>query len=964
MTTQPPTPPLPPLPTPATIGPYPIERELGRGGMGVVYLGRDPRLNRQVAIKVLPEDVARDPMRLSRFEREARTLAALNHRNIGLIYGLDQVGEQRLLVLEFVPGLTLTQRLIRGPISMDEALRVCVQVAEGLEAAHERDVIHRDLKPDNLKITPDGALKILDFGLATSGQHEAGTEATTAASGAGPLTQQGMVMGTPGYMSPEQARGLPLDKRTDIWAFGCVLYECLTGIRCFNGLTPSDMLVAVIEREPDYSALPARTSNRIRDLVKKCLVKDPRRRLRDIGDARNEIEDVLSQPQSGWYRAAGPAGADRPRVVARLSMPLAGDGLANASRSSIALSPDGQSVAFIAGRPPQTRLYIRRFDNADPHAIPGTTGAEAPFFSPDGAKVAFFEGGRLKRVSLSGGAPVTLCAASRPQGGCWVEPDFIYFIPDWQAPLMRIPGGGGTPEPVVQPDMAAGEIALLCPEILPTGNTALMAVWTGSGYDSALIVAVDLRTGQRRPLVHGGMNPRYADSGHLIFTRAGTLMAVAFDADRLEVFGQPVPVEDQILGNALGGSSHFDVGGDAAGGALVFARGPVWEPHHSMLVADRAGQTTPMLAEPRAYVAPAISPDGARLAVQVQGASDHIYLYDLGRGSSTRLTFHGDNGVPVWSPDGSRLAFRSNMTGKYEIYWVAADGAGAPELLFTPADTGPSAGSPAPSGFTRDGRHLIFTLSRPQGGAEIWMVAVGDHPPHATARPIVQSPRNAWGAGVSPDGRYIAYSCDELGREEVYIQQISPATSATPAPATGAPTVPAGRRQITSDAGSPAAAGVPGGGGSSPVWLPGPAGELAYRCGEQIMAVRIATEPAFMVGRPRLLVQSGPGKAFLPSTLLARNYDAMPDGQRFVVVCAEEDRSRTGEVGVVLNWYDELRRRVPVPMMSQGTPMRSSLSHAPYSASGAAHVSPGTPMNPSFSEAATIVRPSQSPPGG
>ncbi len=950
------------LPTPATIGPYPVERELGRGGMGVVYLARDPRLNRQVAIKVLPEDVARDPLRLGRFEREARTLAALNHRNIGLIYGLEQVGEQRLLVLEFVPGVTLTQRLIRGPISMDEALRVCVQVAEGLEAAHEIGVVHRDLKPDNLKITPDGTVKVLDFGLATSDRADVIAEATTAASGAGPLTQQGMVMGTPGYMSPEQARGLAsIDKRTDIWAFGCVLYECLAGVRSFNGLTPSDMLVAVIEREPDYGALPARTSGRIIELVKKCLVKDPRRRLRDIGDARNEIEDVLSQPQSGWYRAAGPAGAERPRVVARLSMPLGADGLANASRSSVALSPDGRSVAYIAGRAPQTQLYIRRFDNPEPHAIPGTSGAEAPFFSPDGAKVAFFEGGRFKRVSLSGGAPATLCAASRPQGACWVEPDFIYFIPDWQAPLMRIPGAGGTPEAVVQPDMAAGEIALLCPEVLPTGNTVLLAVWTGSGYDSALIVAVDLRTGQRRPLVHGGMNPRYADSGHLLFTRAGSLMAVAFNAERLEVFGQPVPVEEQVLGNALGGASHFDAGGDAVGGALVYARGPVWEPRHTMLVADRAGQTTPMLAEPRAYVAPAISPDGSRLAVQVQGASDHIYLFDLGRGSTTRLTFHGDNSVPVWSPDGLRVAFRSNMTGKYEVYWVAADGAGAPELLFSPADTGPSAGSPSPSGFTPDGRSLIFTLTRPQGGAEVWMVNVGDPAPHATARPLVQSPRNAWGASVSPDGRYIAFACDELGREEVYIQQLAGPNGA--APTAGAPgAAGAGRRQITSDAGSPLAAGVPGGGGSSPVWLPGAAGELSYRCGEQIMAVRIATEPAFMVGRPRLLVQSGPGKAFIPPTLLARNYDAMPDGQRFVVVCAEEDRSRVGELGVVLNWHDELRRRVPLPMMSQPTPMRSSLSHAPYSESGAGTVRApaGTPANPSFSEAATIVRPSRS----
>lgn len=967
---------------PASIGPYPIERELGRGGMGVVYLARDPRLNRPVAIKVLPEEVARDPMRLSRFEREARTLAALNHKNVGLIYGLEQVGEQRLLVLEFIPGVTLTGRLTRGPMSLDEAFRVCVQVAEGLEAAHERDVVHRDLKPDNLKITPDGTVKILDFGLATTRHGEGGVNpemATLAGGSGGPLTQQGMVMGTPGYMSPEQARGLAMDKRTDIWAFGCVLYECLTGTRAFNGLTASDMLVAVIEREPDYNALPARTPGRIRELLRKCLIKDARRRLRDIGDARNELEDVLSQPQSGWYRAAAGVGGspERPRIITRLSMSTGEHGVANAGRSSVAMSPDGQAVAFIAGHPPQTQLFVRRLDNPEPLAIPGTAGAEAPFFSPDGQKVAFFEGGKLKRVSLTGGAPTVLAAAPRPQGGCWAEGDFIYFIPDWGKGLMRIPGGGGAPEVVAEPDLASGEIALMCPEVLPTGNAALVAVWTGAGFDAAMIVAIDLRTGQRRPLVQGGMNPRFASSGHLVFTRigggTGALLAVAFDPERLEVFGQPTPIEDRMLGSALGGAVHFDVGGD---GTLVYAPGAVWEPRHALLSVERAAAVLgpgeesaarPVVSEERSFVAPAVSPDGTRLAVQVQGTSDHLYLYDLTRGgAATRLTFQGDNAAPVWSPDSTRLAFAGNLNGQQAIYAIAADGAGTPELLFAPAHlSGGAAGSsPSPCGFTRDGRHLLFTLTRPQGGVEIWMVTVGDP---ASARPIVQTSRNAWAATASPDGRYVAFACDETGREEVYIQQIPAAGGAA-----GAGPTLAGRRQVT-----PEGAGGSGtGGGTAPLFLPGAGGELAYRSGDQIVAVRVATEPNLMVGRPRVLAQV----SFLPATLHARNYDAMPDGQRFVVARAEEDRTRVTQLNVVLNWTDDLRRRVPVPMIAQ--PTRSGLSHSRLPLTMQAAVTTpaagqtgvggvggvggagGTPTpaapNTAFTEAATIMRPPES----
>lgn len=923
---------------PTSIGQYPIERELGRGGMGVVYLARDPRLNRPVAIKVLPAAFVADPVRLQRFEREARTLAALNHRNVAMIFGLEDADSQRLLVLEFVPGQTLTQRVSRGPLPLDECLRTCIQIAEGLEAAHERDVVHRDLKPDNVKVTPDGLVKILDFGLATTTAQNTDDHATTGSA----LTVAGMVMGTPGYMSPEQARGVQTDKRTDVWAFGCVLYECLSGYRAFGGETVGDCIAAIIDREPDYSYLPARTPNRIRELLRRCLAKDPRRRLRDIGDARIEMEDVLAQPQSGWYQAAGTGSASRPGATARLVMPLTpGPGLpeapvANAARPSIAVSPDGASVAIVIGRPPQTTLCLRRMDSTEARAIPGTAGAEGPFFSADGARVGFFAEGRLKRVAITGGAPMILAAAPRPQGGCFDSADNIYFVPDWGKPLVRVGPQGGTSDVVAQPDAALGELALLHPEVLPGAKHALVSVWTGSGHDESVITAIDLRTGQRKPLVHGGTCPRYLSSGHLVFARAGSLFAVALDAEKVEVFGQPIPVEDRVLSNALGGVAHFGAGVD---GTLVYAQGAVYEPRAALLLSGRGPEPLPLTSDQRPFVAPAVSPSGRMLCVQAHGATDSLWLYDLERPGSpgTRLTTSADAAWPAWSPDGTRLVVRSGQGGKYGLAIIRPDSVSgsAPVTggLLEPLPFGDATASPCCfAGAHAGGRAVVYTQARPAPaqGLEIWSATLDDA---SSAACIVQSGASAWGASVSPDGRYLAFVSDETGRPEVYVQSF---------PAGG------GRRQVSSE------------GAAAPLWARS-GGELYYRTlpaadgTGSIIAVRVAVEPSFMVGRPRVLFQ-GAAAAATPQT---RNYDVLSDGQ-FVLVRAQDDPSRVTSLNVVLNWFTELRRRVPVPQQTMQTQVtRSShAGHTPFGSTmptrtatpGQVSQTPNPPIGPDVSQ--------------
>jgi serine/threonine protein kinase len=896
---------------PATIGVYPVERELGRGGMGVVYLARDPRLGRQVAIKVLPSAFAADPIRMTRFEREARTLASMNHRNVAMIYGLDQSPEGILLVLEYVPGITLSSRLARGALPVEEVLRVGIQIAEGLEVAHELSIVHRDLKPDNVRITPEGLVKVLDFGLATSAStgglataNTIGSETSTAGSG---LTVQGMVMGTPGYMSPEQARGLGTDRRTDVFAFGCVLYEMLSGAKAFWGETVTDALAAVLDREPDFSLIPQRCPTRLRELVRKCLIKDQRRRLRDVGDARNELEDILAQPQSGWYKSADAQQGARPRVVARLSMPLAlpaqpgglvssasDAALANAPGGAIAVSPDGAVAALVIVIGAGSQLALRRLDSVALRLIPGTLGASGPTFSPDGSKLAFFQAGKLCTISLAGGVPVPLADAPRPGGASWADDGSIYFIPDWQAPLCRVGVTGGSPETIAAPVRGSGEHAMLMPDVLPGSRCALVTIWTGKGFDDTVIAAVDLRTGQRRPLIHHGSNPHSLPSGHLMFSRGSDLLAVAFDPDKLEVFGDPIVVETGLLAHAPSGSAQFAAGAD---GTLLYASGGLWEPSAELVITDREGSARPVGLDKRPFARPIVSPDGSRLLVEIEGATHQLWKVDLLAGAPagplTRLTHQADNRAACFTPDGKRIVLRSSVSGAPGLASLRLDISSAPiqPLIGFPGRI------PTPCCVTSAGL-LIFTLTRaaPESGLELWSIELGNpsSPSPASARQLFSSVANLWGADVSPDGRLLAFVSDESGRPEVFVQPMPlPDGTCT----FGGPAA-AMRRQVSTD------------GGVCPTWS-STGGELYFRVGNELLSVRVAVEPTILIGRTRPVAKLPPG--IQEASRDSREFALMRDTLSTISVMPDTNRSRTSTLEVALNWFEELRKRAPVP---------------------------------------------------
>lgn len=865
------------------LGAYDLLSHLGAGGMGEVYRARDRKLGRDVAIKLLPRAFADDPERITRFAREARVLAALNHPNIGAIYGLEEADGVRALVLELVEGPTLADRLRSGPLSIDEGIRVAQKVAEALEAAHEKQIVHRDLKPANIKVTPQGAVKVLDFGIAkmldpaADGLPESSTLTAVAP------TRAGVVLGTFAYMSPEQARGQDVDKRTDIWAFGCLVYEMISGHSPFAGGTVSDTIAAILHREPDWTRLPGGTPHAVLRLIRRCLQKDASERLRDIGDARIELNEALepgAEPVPGvlaskrhawlpwaiaatmaivslgaWFWAARQTGTTTPPLVTRTTVTLSAQQQLDTEESAapLAISPDGRRLAYVGRHARGAQLYLRNLDAFDAVPLTGTDGARYPFFSPDGESIAFFAGGRLKRVSIHGGAPVSICDVPvLGRGGAWGNGGTIVFDPG-PSGLMRVAASGGRPERLTSTDPETDGGNLSWPYFLPDGRTLLATL--GSNQNSAL-VALSLDTGTWRKIGEG-FQAQYLSSGHLIFhapgVREGELQAVAFDTTRRAFAGAPSSVLSGVFRAENGGGAYFAV---AQNGTLVFARGS----HARTLVrVDRNGRRTPLLNERRGYRMPAVSPDGRRIVVTIDPRPSQIWVYDLARQAGIPLATEGHNLGPIWTPDGRRVTY----TSRGEMYSRTADGSSeAQRLLLRPLPQYPGA-------WSRDGRHIVFGEDT-AAGSDIWLKSADEDARALIATGAVEnSPR------LSPDDRWLAYTSDESGRPEVYVRPF--------------PNVGDGRWMVSTE------------GGAFPVWSRS-GSELFYVNRATIMAVAVeARGETFAAQTPEALF-SGPFETGSPQ------FDVTPDGRHFIMVEADPD-ARPTQIQVIANWMEEIRRR-------------------------------------------------------
>jgi Tol biopolymer transport system component len=872
------------------LGVYEIVSALGAGGMGEVYQAHDTKLGRDVAIKVLPEAFAHDPDRLSRFQREAKMLAALNHPAIATIYGLEQTNGTSYLVMELVSGETLQQRLAReGRLPIEDALGVCRQIAEALEAAHEKGIIHRDLKPANVKVTAEGKVKVLDFGLAKAfAGGESGSDPSNSPTLSAAGTMQGVILGTAAYMSTEQARGKAVDKRTDIWAFGCVLYELLTGKQAFQGDTVTEILAAVLRGEPDWSALPAATPTKVRDLVQRCLQKDKMLRLRDAGDASIEIQESLAAPtpgptatgpaaRGGWRQAvvlglavvvvavvaglAGwnlkPAAPPEPHHVSRLTITLPPDQrLAGFDQPVVALSPDGSHLAYVAIQGGTRQLYLRAMDGLEARPVPGTEGAVAPFFSPDGQGLGFFAGGKLKKVSVNGGAALPLGNAGLPYGASWGS-QRIAFVPTANSALQQVSEAGGATQPLTR--LENGE-SHRWPELLPGGKAVLFV--TGL---IGKVTVYSVVTGERRSLVQGGTQPRYAASGHLVYAQGGNLVAARFDPQRLTVTGDTVPVLEGVVQSATSGAAQYSI---SATGSLIYVPGNVQTAQSRLVWVSRNGAEQPLATSAGSYGIPRLSPDSRRMAV----VSDvQISLYDLSRERWNRFTFDAPASYPVWTPDGKHIAFASAKEGPRSLFWQLADGSGGLERLTTSEyPQSPMSSSPSP-----DGQLLALVEENPTTGLDVWVLRPGE----PKARAFLQTPSNEGAPQFSPDGRWLAYISDESGRYEIYVR-------AYPGPG--------GKWQISTE------------GGTEPMWNRN-GRELFYRSGDKMMAVEIVTEPIFDPGKAQVLFQ-GP---YQSSRSTFPDYDVTRDGQRFLMLKPSEQAQAATQINVVLNWFEELKQKVP-----------------------------------------------------
>ncbi len=905
------------------LGNYEILSPIGAGGMGEVYRARDPRLGRDVAIKVLPEAFSGDPQRLARFQREAQALAALNHPHIAAIYGLEEAGGIRFLVLELVPGETLATELhSRGALPLQEVLEISRQLAGALEAAHEKGIVHRDLKPANIKLTPEGQVKVLDFGLAKAmSSHTAEADPSLSPTLSLGATRAGVILGTAAYMSPEQARGKAVDRRTDVWAFGCVLFELLTGRQVFSGETVSDAVAVILTREPEWKSLPEATPPRVRELLRRCLNKDATHRLRDMGDARIEIEEILAAPASApdsaapSYEPSSASSSPAPRssagrrpvalgpallVTAAVALAVflgawlgqrggspAGTLLMRVSFSAppqerlprmnhpvLAISPDSQNIVFIAGHDGVNQLFVRSLQQNEATLLPGTADPRNPFFSPDGEWIGFFAEGRLKKVPLRGGNAVSLCDAllDDSRGASWGDDGWIYFAPTFTTGISRVSESGGKVEAVTALDETKGERTHRWPEILPGSKGLLFtlgSIKSPDYYFDAQIAVKSLVTGQVKILMEGGTNPHYLRSGHLVYATASGLVAAPFDLGKLETTGPPLLLPEQALVATDTGAVNYSI---SSGGVLAYVHGEAPNAEHALQWIDLNGKVELLAAPKRNYFEPVLSPDGQRVAVTIPGPrNDDIWVLDIARNTLTRLTFGPAAAfAPLWTRDGKRVIYSSERENKPGLFWKAADGSGVEESLMT------SPTSPTPDSVSPDGKTLLFTQTDPNRQGDIRLLRLdGDR----QARDFLATPFNEYGATISPDGKWVAYVSNESGTEALYVQ-------AFPGPG--------GKWQITSGA------------GANPQWSRD-GKQLFFRLDQGVGKVDVRTTPTFSASAPRMVFRATFGGLRPFSRLL---FSLSPDSRRILSIPGGEGHAGATQINLVFGWADELKRRV------------------------------------------------------
>jgi serine/threonine-protein kinase len=882
------------LTTGTRLGPYEILSLLGSGGMGEVYKARDTRLERMVAVKVLPKELSSSPEVRQRFEREAKTVSQLSHPHICTLYDVGREGETEYLVMELLEGETLADRLGKGSLPLEQTLRFGTEIADALDKAHRQNIVHRDLKPGNIMLTRSG-LKLLDFGLAKAVAPVAPKSSLTSLPTQANFTQEGTILGTFQYMAPEQLEGKEADSRSDIWALGTVLYEMATGRKAFSGISQASLISSIMKEEPALiRTIQPLAPPALERVVKTCLAKDPEDRWQNARDVAGELKWIAeveaSQPGVAaqtathrryrkrfagvlagflvgalaaglgiWWRFARELVPKTPGPV-WLSILLPPDApLASYGAQALAFAPDGTRLVYAAEHTGTTQLYVRSLDHPDATPVRDTEGAMSAFFSPDSRWLGFFAGTRLMKVPIEGGMPQPICEAAEVRGASWGSDGTIVFSTGTSG-LRRVSASGGTPKVLLAPDVKRGNVEFDWPEVLPGSEAVLFTSFAGTSQ----VAVLSLKTGKWHSLIEG-TGAHYSSSGHLVFGRGGSLFAAPFDLKRLELTGPAVSVLDGVMTLAPFNSPLFALSGN---GTLSYAAGST--ARRSLVWVDRQGKVAPFASEPHSYEEPRLSPDAKRLAVTIRADNPDIWIVDVSRGALARLTFDpGEDETPVWTPDGTKVTYSADRKGRARaIYWKPYDGSGAEEELFE-SDTHPHVSSWSPDGST-----LVYTEYDPVYSGDIWTLTLD---PKRERRPWLRTPFNERAARFSPDGRWLVYVSNESGRDEVYVQ---------PFPGAG------GKWQVSVS------------GGTEPVWSRD-GKELFYRSGDTMMSVRVTYAKSFSAESPRALFEG----RFVPTRRGEAAYDVSPDGERFAMVQRDLQSAPT-HLNVFLGFSEELKRRV------------------------------------------------------